>query len=388
MLASARKSISESDVVIFGGAPLFNYSYQNFYKRTIRTIELAQEYGVPVLFSSIGVEPYSATNAKSQQLKAALALPVVRQITTRDDIDSVRKYVEGTDVSVAHVSDPAVFADSVFADAAGPKIPAPESGAKRIGLVVTRAGIFKDNKIKFSESDQRRFWLDVIAELKARGYDYRLFTTGHFSDEVFLDSLFRDKRLPVSKVAFTVNSPEELHSQLSACDGVIAYRLHASIAAFSYGIPAIGLSWNFKVPYFYESVGHGDRALPVNRWKASEVVPALEKAMAEGVHKDEAFLMTVYETLFAGLKGIFAPDSDARSYTYAELRTELPRYAGTSEVEYREKVLRKFRRTYDNYQRQARAVQRLNRELKQAPTSVQRAMVLGKRFFGRLTGKN
>src|SRR5699024_5763004 len=61
LLEPARRAISRADVVVFGGAPLFNYRYQSFYLRTIRTIELAQEYGVPVLFSSIGVEPYSET---------------------------------------------------------------------------------------------------------------------------------------------------------------------------------------------------------------------------------------------------------------------------------------------------------------------------------------
>ncbi|WGT46995.1 polysaccharide pyruvyl transferase family protein [Tessaracoccus lacteus] len=404
-IESAKKSISESDVVIFGGAPLFNYRYQLFYLRTIRTIELAQEYGVPVLFSSIGVEKYDEASEKSMELKKALALPVVRQITTRDDIDSLRKYVAGTDVSVAHVSDPAVFADIVFSPKPKAARPAPKPapaaptslrarvvGAlpgpveqrlrkvlhrpkptqtpstvpspaaptasvperkKKIGLVVTRAGIFADNKIDFTAGKQRQLWLDIIRDLKARGYDYHLFTTGHFADEVLLDQLVKDDKVPAGKVTFTVNSPEELHAELSSCDGVIAYRLHASIASFAYGIPSIGLSWNFKVPYFYESVGHGDRALPVEKWTAEDIVPALEKAMAEGVHKDEAFLMTVYETLFAGLKGVFAPGSTAKPYTYAELHTELPRYAGTTEKDYRGKVTRKLRRTYEAYRRHA-----------------------------------
>ncbi len=394
LVESARKSISRSDVVIFGGAPLFNYRYQLFYLRTIRTIEIAQEYGVPVLFSSIGVEQYDESSEKSMELKRALALPVVRQITTRDDIDSLRRYVEGTNVSVAHVSDPAVFADVVFSPKpavatlspsarAFRALPAPlqrvlrqllrrpesdsparmdgapsravDEPAKRkmIGLVVTRAGIFADNKIDFSAAQQRRMWLDIIRDLTNRGYDYHLFTTGHFADEVLLDQLVGDDKVPSSKVTFTVNSPEELHAELSACDGVIAYRLHASIASFAYGIPSIGLSWNFKVPYFYESVGHGDRALPVEKWTAEDIVPALEKAMAEGVQKDEAFLMSVYQTLFSGLKAIFAPGSEARPYTFAELQRELPRYAGTSEKEYRAKVTRKLRRTAEAYRRHA-----------------------------------
>src|SRR5690554_1680097 len=114
LLKGARKAIQNADVVVFGGAPLFNYSYQTFYRRTIRTLELAQEYGVPVLFSSIGVEPFDPTNEKSFQLKEALSLSCVRQITTRDDFESLEKYVEGTNVRIAHVADPAVFSDVIF----------------------------------------------------------------------------------------------------------------------------------------------------------------------------------------------------------------------------------------------------------------------------------
>lgn len=276
LLEDARKAIANADILLFGGAPLFNYTYQKFYLRTIITLELAQEYGVPVLFSSIGVEPFDETNAKSLALRKALELPCVRQITTRDDLASVERYVENTGIPVAHVSDPAVFANLVFGVDDGPR------EGRTIGLVVTREGIFKDNGISFSASEQRRFWLDVIDELTARGYDYTLFTTGHFSDEVFLDAMVKAKRIPAGKVVVTVNSPEELNAALGSCAGVIAYRLHASIASFSYGIPSIGLSWNFKVPYFYESVGHGDRAFDHTRWTAAEVVPALEEGDGRG----------------------------------------------------------------------------------------------------------
>ena len=57
-LAVAEKAISACDVVILGGAPMFNYLYQTFYERTAITIELAQKYGKPMIFSAIGVEAY------------------------------------------------------------------------------------------------------------------------------------------------------------------------------------------------------------------------------------------------------------------------------------------------------------------------------------------
>lgn len=353
LLNGARRAISSADVLVFGGAPLFNYSYQNFYLRTITTLNLANEYGVPVIFSSIGVEPFDPTNPKCLALKEALALPCVQQITTRDDYASLQAYVEGTSTPVAHVADPAVFADIVFRDTAPPRS-APGAARPRVGLVVTRAGIFKDNGIAFSEDDQRAFWLDTIRLLTERGYDYRLFTTGHFSDEVFLDSLLRETDVELRNAAVTVNSPEELIREIRQCQGIIAYRLHASITAFAFDVPSIGLSWNFKVPHFYESVNHGDRALAPERWNAQEVVAALERAIAEGVRKDEGFLTTVYDTLYSGLRAILAPDHDRAAFTYHELKQKLPRYPGTSEKQYREKVTRKLCRTYESYQKLAR----------------------------------
>ncbi|WP_166973408.1 polysaccharide pyruvyl transferase family protein [Brevibacterium atlanticum] len=350
LLEPARRAISRADVIVFGGAPLFNYKYQSFYLRTIRTLELAQEYGVPVLFSSIGVEPYSDSDSRSQQLREALNLPVVRQITTRDDLDSVKKYVAGSDIPTSLVADPAVFADTVFANVQGTVRRDPAFSGKRIGLVVTRAGIFADNGIDFPEAEQRKFWLSVIADLEARGDDYRLFTTGHFSDEIFLDSLVRHHGVPAKKAAVTLNSPEELVEQLRACDGVIAYRLHASITSFALGIPSIGLSWNFKVPDFYRSMGYPERALPASEWRSETVIESLDRAMDEGVTKDPDTLMSVYTTLFSGLKGIIAPDSSATAYSLVELRSNIPQYAGTTRRQYREKMSRKLRRSYGYYQ--------------------------------------
>lgn len=357
LLTGARKAISKADLLIFGGAPLFNYKYQSFYRRTIRTLELADEYGVPVVFSSIGVEPYSESDPRSQALKKALNLPVVRQITTRDDLPSVKRYVSGRSTATALVSDPAVVADKVFE--LGPNGSPPlrkRPGSRTIGLVVTRAGIFADNDIKFSEQDQRRLWLDTISLLEERGDDYRLFTTGHFTDEIFLDSLVRQCGVPPKKVAFTVNSPDELVHELRSCEAIIAFRLHASITAFALGIPSVGLSWNFKVPEFYKGIGYPERAICPARWDAHNIVSALDSAIEEGVVKDEDYLYSVYRTLLEGVKDALAPDTAIEPFPLAKVFEMLPRYSGTSEEEYRAKVQRKLRRSYEYYFQQTQIV--------------------------------
>lgn len=345
-LAAARREVAEADVVIFGGAPVFNYRYQNFYLKTITLIELAQEYGVPVLFSSVGVEPFDASDERSVALQRALALPCVRQATTRDDLESLRAYISSDEKPVSLVSDPAVVADVVFGTPAAVER---DGETTTIGLVVTRSGLFRDNGIPFSVNDQCQMWLSIIAGLKARGYDYRLFTTGHFADEVVLDALVRTGRVAFTKSRIAVNSPEELVEEIAGCDAVIAYRLHASITAFAYDIPSIGLSWNFKVPAFYDSIGYPERALSPERWVASEILSALDIALGSGVVKDESLTMSVYRTLFDGLKSVLDAESDQVPYSYAQLMRHLPRYEGTSTEAYRAKMQRKLRRVYQPY---------------------------------------
>lgn len=381
LLEGARTAISSADIIVFGGAPLFNYSYQVFYKRTIKTLELAQEYGVPVLFSSIGVEKFDANSPKVQELQEALRLSCVKQVTTRDDYESLTQYMHGVNAPIGRVSDPVVLARHVFGNKPKPN----STGKKRIGLVVTRSGIFAANGIEFTEPQQREFWLETVKLLKARGYDYRLFTTGHFADEVFLDSLLRSTDLPANNVRVNVNTPEELISEISACSGVIAYRLHANISSFAYGVPAIGLTWNSKVPLFYDSIGYPERALGREQWTAQTVVDALENAMSQGVEPDEQFLMSVYTSLFEGIKEVVDPGSPIAPYTYGELEHKLPVYTGTSLELYREKVNKKLRRTYESYQ----ALSTQFKTQEQVPLSVEikRALRLPARIAKRLVGK-
>ncbi|MGO1590532.1 MAG: polysaccharide pyruvyl transferase family protein [Ancrocorticia sp.] len=423
LLESAEESVSQADLIIFGGAPLFNYRYQDFYRKTITTLELAQEYEVPVLFSSIGIEAFDGSNPKCLELKDALNLPCVRQITTRDDYESAKKYVEGTSIPVAQVADPAVLADIVFRKAPAPPVkrpPAstprklarkarktvaailsgngsvtrkiqrrgdtaaravgersaprqervqtpisqPSSGAepvqpltseqrtqprKRIGLFVARRGLFKDNKIPFTAKKQHKLWTDVIASLSQKGYDYKLLTTGHYADEVFLDDFVRKNNISPDHFKCPINRPEDLISELKACDGIIAYRLHASITSFAFGIPSIGLSWNFKVPYFYETAGYSQRALAPEHWKAPELVDAVETAIDEGVERAPEMAMSVYNSLFTGVRTVFQPDSATLPHTLDDLRERMPRSPVTSYALYRERVGRKMRRTYENF---------------------------------------
>jgi polysaccharide pyruvyl transferase WcaK-like protein len=347
LLKPAQNAFKRADLIIFGGAPLFNYTYQTFYERTSIELELAQKYHKPVIFSAIGIEHYDAKNPKCQRLKTAVNLDCVKQITTRDGYDKLEKFRDRNDIMIAKVADPAVFSGKVFEEfETGKKT----EGKKKIGLFVLRANGFKDNKYDFSREQAASLWKDLVTGLEARGYDYELITSGHFGDEAFVYYLIQGYGINASKCVFNINLPETLFEKLSSYDGVISCRLHPSIISFSLGIPSIGLEWNNKVGKFYENIGYPERVIPTTDLNASHIIDKLEKAMDEGVAKDESFMLSVYNTLFEGIRSTLCPDDTVtQPYTYEELLENLPHYSGTSKNEANEKVKRKFRRTYLKY---------------------------------------
>lgn len=348
LLESATKLIENVDIILFGGAPLFNYLYQNFYERTIVTLKIAEKFHKPVIFSAIGIERYEETNKKCQNLKEMLNLECVKQITTRDDFDSLQKYINNEKIVINMVSDPAVFASKVFEKYI--LVEKPAFSRKKIGIFILRENGFVDNKVNFSKEDVALFWINLIQLLDSQNYDYELLTSGHFSDEVFLDSLIRDYGIDSKKCVFNMNTPEKLIRKISSYNAIISCRLHPSIIAFSLNIPSLGIIWNPKVEHFYSSIGYKDRTINVKDIDYKEVAKKLEDALANGVKKDEEYLISVYNYLFNILKKIInVEDNLVQPYSYKQLLEKIPFYEGTSQREQEKKLERKFRRIYKSY---------------------------------------
>ncbi len=345
-LTTAEKLIEEADVIIFGGAPVFNYGYQTFYERTAVTIELAKKHNKPIIFSAVGVEKYEEDREECRRIKTVLNMDCVKQVTTRDDMESLGKYIWNERIVTGVVSDPAVFASKVFerfsASKRGGSVP-------RIGIFVLRENGFKNNKVDFSGRDAEKLWSDIIRGLQERGYEYEALTSGHFNDEAFLDYLVNEYGFDKEKCVFNMNTPEDLIRKITSYSAVISCRLHPGIVSYSFGIPSVGIVWNPKVSFFYNLTGNADRALTIEGINAETVLDRMEQAMTEGVSRDEKYIYSVYESLFRGMKEIFCADSTKEPYTYTELMKRIPVYRGTSEKEREEKLQRKFRRIYGRF---------------------------------------
>ena len=167
-------------------------------------MDIINFYKKPVIFSAIGVESFDEDNYACKHLKNALNSKYVKMITTRDNIDALNCFVDGTDINVAKVSDPAVFCSNVLNDVVTQK--RNKSKKKKIGVFVIRGNAFKDNRISFDKNQAIEMWLELAEKLEKKGYDYEFLTSGSHNDEVFLGRGFAHSRTYSEEVAKQIDS--------------------------------------------------------------------------------------------------------------------------------------------------------------------------------------
>ena len=77
--------------IIFSGGGIIKYKYQFFYLYIDALTYYAEKHNIPVMISAAGIEGFDASDKKCQRLVRALNRSCVKMITTRDDIDLLKK---------------------------------------------------------------------------------------------------------------------------------------------------------------------------------------------------------------------------------------------------------------------------------------------------------
>lgn len=130
------------------------------------------------------------------------------------------------------------------------------------------------------------------------GYAVQLFTNGSPEDVEAAKRVVRRLALdgvsPNLKPCLRPNDPSELAALISTCALVIGFRMHALIAAYSYGREIIALRWDRKIDSFMTSVGLGDWIVWPGDTSPQMVVDRanellLEKKNLDGIAVVEAF---------------------------------------------------------------------------------------------------
>jgi polysaccharide pyruvyl transferase WcaK-like protein len=105
-------------------------------------------------------------------------------------------------------------------------------------------------------------------------------------------------------VAAPFATPADLAGFVSGCDLVIAHRMHACIAAHSFAVPTIGLTWDEKLASFFALAGRSRYAVDGPALAPAAMVELALAALAEGV--DRAALATLIDRTRADVAALGA----------------------------------------------------------------------------------
>lgn len=138
--------------------------------------------------------------------------------------------------------------------------------------------LFEDYEKNVTEKELIYFRTRLYFKLTNSGYDCVLFTNGLLADYEAILKLKEHIGLKNEQIMPRPENVEELTKIIGNLDGAIVTRLHASIIAYSYKIPTVGLIWNDKQSMFGTSIGHSERFVewPFNE---DELIDILENAL-------------------------------------------------------------------------------------------------------------
>lgn len=317
-----RDLICSSDLVFFAGGGMFGLNYMNNFVYLDEIISLADQQGIPVVFSSIGVNNMDATPENEHVLSEMLARKCFRAVSVRENPELFRRYAAGCDYEIVEVCDPAVWAKYIYHSHLS-KLHRP-LGETVIGINAVRGGLFGDNGKPWKLGDEMNYFNELKKMLDEAGMRYYFYTNGSFLDNNSLLYYAKENDIPAERVIIP-KSTRELVETVYQFTAVAAIRMHSSIISYALDIPSVNLVWNDKIPFFYQNIHYPERAVQFDKWNAQSVFDTLASIGNDpDYHTDKEYLMTLYDFLYDTMSGFFPQNAQScEKYDFARVRTEL-----------------------------------------------------------------
>lgn len=306
-----RSSLVDADCIVIGGGNLLVDLDLNFPTKIALAVEEAARCGLPAFLYGCGVS--GGWSRKGRKLMwQALELGVVRKVFVRDERSRQlwnEEFGKAFDLPAAVAPDPGLLASLRYA------IPEASVGASNsystIGLNITSPVAVRYHSVDKPDTRYLEQWyLDVIHGLIAAGHHVAVFTNGSPEDRLCAQRLRsvlqgHGKAVPVSFPE--PDTPGELVRLIGGLQGLIAFRMHAVIAAYSCRVPFLALRWDAKLDSFVSSVDLAPWLVDSQVCSATTVIDRLQQAMALGIAPDEhgrtlAAARQGVETLFAEIE--------------------------------------------------------------------------------------
>lgn len=245
------RELADTDMAVIGGGQLIADAELNFPLKVFEATQAARDNGASIAVYGVGVG-HSFSRRGHKLFRAAFGEHPV-SVHVRDERSAKRWIERFGGASVGHVWDPGLLSREVYGRPLRPR-----ALKKRIGIGVTHPAtldLHADRKSdRMSHKDWLSFYQQLIDYFIARNWTVELFTNGACSDQGFARKIYQRAPATVGlTLADKPKTPKALAHRISSYDTLIAHRLHASVVAYSYGIPHVGLGWDSKMEGFFEA---------------------------------------------------------------------------------------------------------------------------------------
>lgn len=283
--------LGRADVVFFAGGGLFGLSYLGFYPHVDQITALADRRGIPVIFSSMGINNMGDEGGRADSVAEIITRSCVKSLSVRENLALFQRAAETTPLEVTQVADPAVWTKYVY----GMTDIVPDG---TLGINVVRGGLFAANDRQWGLTSEMAY-LAGLRDLAAdAGITTQLYTNGSLDDNNTLRYFAQERGVPVGDVILPQTTREVVEA-IASRSMIASIRMHSSIIAYSFGIPTVALQWNDKLPHFYDAIGHPERLIPFGEWTAERTFDALRTAgvAAQTGEHYRSYLMSTYDVI-------------------------------------------------------------------------------------------
>lgn len=286
--AEWQEEIDAADAVVIGGGNLFQDDDLNFPLKVGAALDCVKRSGKPLAIYAVGAS--RDWSAQARQLFGAVEESNLVHVSVRDTIASrnwLGHFPAGPHARI--LPDPGLLTGEFIASHGQE----PLKGVDRpIGICVTdplilhRHSSRQTQGIPFRRADDYCRLLNLMLDA---GYRICLFTNGAQEDQAFARRILAEGTFAARidsgdlYLAARPKTPEELVGIIASTQVILAHRLHACIAAYSLGVPAVGLGWDPKVDGFFQFVGRSGYFAGNAEISAQQVARLLEEAARKGI---------------------------------------------------------------------------------------------------------
>ena len=246
------RSLHDADALVIGGGNLFTDMDLNFPTKIAGVIKSAKARNMPISIYGVGVsDEWSDAGLRLMENAfrgASVEYVSVRDAASKQNFDRLFSRMVGRNADI--VRDPGLLISRY--------VPSEGAQTEVVGINVMSAVAVRYHSATNIGDDALLDWYSSFCNALANaGLKISLFSNASPEDVQFakrLAPLLRRQSSPID--LYRPKDPSELARFVAGCALVVAFRMHALIAAHSYGIPVIALKWDKKVEWFMESIGN------------------------------------------------------------------------------------------------------------------------------------